>query len=86
MSDTANPNFQDIRSRLEEIVEEVSSETISLDDALGLYEEAVRLGMAACEVSEEDLFPTKPESVGEGENPEASDGDDSVVEQNAGPQ
>ena len=48
----ANDHLQDfeaIKMRLEEIVEAVSDESIPLDDALDLYEEAVELGMrVAC--------------------------------------
>ena len=50
-------NFEDVRTRLEEIVDEVNAEDISLDDALKLYEEAVKLGLSACELSESDIFP-----------------------------
>ena len=35
-------SFDDVRTRLDEIVDAVSAEGISLDDALALYEEAVR--------------------------------------------
>ena len=47
--------FEDMQSRLEQIVEEVGAEDISLDDALALYEEAVKLGLAACDLSESDV-------------------------------
>lgn len=50
-------SFEEVRTRLEEIVDEVNAEDISLDDALKLYEEAVKLGLSACELSESDLFP-----------------------------
>ena len=60
-------NFEDVRTRLEEIVDEVNAEDISLDDALKLYEEAVKLGLSACELSESDIFPQEEpvESVDE---------------------
>lgn len=48
-------SFDQSKSRLEEIATLVKDESISLDDALALYEEAVTLGMQACEVSEQDL-------------------------------
>ena len=47
--------FEDVHERLSEIVDEVSAEDISLDDALKLYEEAVKLGLSACDLSEQDL-------------------------------
>lgn len=55
MSDESQ-NFEAMKSRLDEIVEEVSAEGISLDEALALYEEAVKLGLAACDVSEADIL------------------------------
>ena len=41
MADEMGRNFEDVQTRLSQIVDEVSSEDISLDDALKLYEEAV---------------------------------------------
>ena len=54
----ANDHLQDfeaIKMRLEEIVEAVSDESIPLDDALDLYEEAVELGMRVSDVLEDDI-------------------------------
>lgn len=51
MSDT-QADFGEIKQRLDEIVETVSEEGIDLDEALSLYEEAVKLGIAACDASE----------------------------------
>lgn len=45
--------FDDVRNRLDEIVEAVNAPGISLDEALSLYEEAVKLGLSACDLSEE---------------------------------
>lgn len=47
--------FEDLRARLEQIVDEVSAEGVSLDEALALYEEAVKLGLSACDLSERDV-------------------------------
>lgn len=47
--------FGEVKARLDEIVEAVSSEDISLDDALELYEEAVKLGMKASSLLEERI-------------------------------
>lgn len=67
-------SFEDVRSRLEEIVDEVNAEGVSLDDALKLYEEAVKLGLSACELSESDLLPEElqPEEAA----PAAAEGED----------
>lgn len=55
MADEMGRNFEDVQTRLAQIVDEVSSEDISLDDALKLYEEAVKLGLSACDLSEQDI-------------------------------
>lgn len=47
--------FDELRARLDEIVDEVNAEGISLDEALVLYEEAVKLGLSACDLSERDI-------------------------------
>lgn len=52
--------FPSVRERLDEIAQEVAREDISLDEALALYEEAVKLGLSACELSEADLMPEEP--------------------------
>ena len=52
MADEQGRTFEDVHERLSEIVDEVSAEDISLDDALKLYEEAVKLGMKATELLE----------------------------------
>lgn len=51
----SSDTYQSAKSRLEEILEEVGKDDISLDDALDLYEEAVKLSLAACDMSESDL-------------------------------
>lgn len=55
MADEQGRTFEDVHERLSEIVDEVTAEDISLDDALKLYEEAVKLGLSACDLSEQDL-------------------------------
>lgn len=55
MADEMGRNFEDVQARLSQIVDEVSAEGISLDDALKLYEEAVKLGLSACDLSEQDI-------------------------------
>ena len=60
MSDTPQ-GFEAMKGRLDEIVDEVSAEGISLDEALALYEEAVKLGLSACDVSEADILVAEDE-------------------------
>ena len=55
MSDPATPSIDEVRNRLDEIVAAVSDESIELDEALELYEEAVTLGLAACQLSTAEL-------------------------------
>ncbi|MCP4631690.1 MAG: exodeoxyribonuclease VII small subunit [candidate division Zixibacteria bacterium] len=43
MTKDNEPSFEDGLKRLEEIVEKLSSEEISLDESFGLYEEGTRL-------------------------------------------
>ena len=45
-------DFESVKVRLAEIAEEVDDETISLDAALDLYEEAVSLGLKASDLLE----------------------------------
>ena len=53
MSSSNIESYDQVRDRLDEIVEAVSAPGISLDEALALYEEAVKLGLSACDLSEE---------------------------------
>ena len=63
-------NFQDVKTRLDEIVDAVSDDSLSLDELLPLYEEAVKLGSRASELIEqaqEDFNAAAGEGVaGEG--------------------
>lgn len=65
-------NFDDIKQRLDEIADRVSQEGIDLDEALSLYEEAVKLGIAACDVSEIDAEVEQAEGDAAGEADGAS--------------
>lgn len=55
MSLNNSETFESVKERLDQIVEAVSDEDISLDDALKLYEEAVQLGLTASSLLEENL-------------------------------
>lgn len=47
--------FDSLKARLDEIVELVSDDTMPLEDALSLYEEAVGLGLKASNMLEADI-------------------------------
>ena len=49
-------DMSQLKARLDEIVTAVSDESLPLDDALSLYEEAVSLGMRASEMVEEEML------------------------------
>ena len=51
--------FESVRTRLEEIVEAEGAEDVTL----ALYEEAVKLGLAACDLSEKDVEAAFPEDA-----------------------
>lgn len=76
MSQNNSESFERVKGRLDEIVEAVSDENISLDDALKLYEEAVQLGLAASNLLEENLEESNAiydEENSEDENPSEED-------------
>ena len=66
-----------VKSRLDAIVDAVSDDSISLDDALAYYEEAVKLGMKASEIMEADLLGP---SDGEEESPGEAASADSAAD------
>ena len=74
-------DFEAIKARLEEIVEAVSDESIPLDDALDLYEEAVELGMRVSDVLEDGIEVDEAalESEGTGESPQEGEGSNEAV-------
>ena len=76
----ANDHLQDfeaIKMRLEEIVEAVSDESIPLDDALDLYEEAVELGMGVSDVLEDDIEVDEAALAGEDAGEQTQDSESS---------
>lgn len=73
--------FESVEERLQAIADAVSADDLPLDEALALYEEAVSLGMRACDLSEEGIRATCPEPASdEGELPEAAEGAASAEE------
>ena len=76
----ANDHLQDfeaIKMRLEESVEAVSDESIPLDDALDLYEEAVELGMRVSDVLEDDIEVDEAALAGEDAGEQTQDSESS---------
>ncbi len=56
-------SFEDVKARLDEIVEAVSDDSLPLDDALALYEEAVSLGLRASDLLEQNIDARKEEDT-----------------------
>lgn len=56
MSDFQPNDMSELKSRLDQIVQAVSDDSLPLDDALSLYEEAVQLGMRTVEMVEEEML------------------------------
>ncbi len=52
MDSETEQTFTEIRDRLEDIAAQVKGDDVSLDTALDLYDEAVKLGMQATELLE----------------------------------
>lgn len=72
-------SFEAVRTRLEQIVDEVNAEGITLDEALSLYEEAVKLGLSACDLSEQDALEAaaaQERAAAETGNPSGADAQD----------
>lgn len=91
MSDSNAASYDQVRDRLDEIVEAVSAPGISLAEALALYEEAVKLGLSACDLSEEgaeelleqdaaNLTTEQGEQANQANQAEATDNQDSPAE------
>ncbi|MCL1797729.1 MAG: exodeoxyribonuclease VII small subunit [Eggerthellaceae bacterium] len=79
MKNETAANYLSVKDRLDEIVEIVSDEEISLDDALDLYEEAVKLGLSVSNLLEEDIAEEELASVLEeqfGESGQPADSSD----------
>jgi len=55
-------SYVQIKARLDEIVEQVKDESLPLDDALSLYEEAIALGSQISSLIEEGIDPASPQA------------------------
>ena len=73
MASETNITFESVKERLDEIVDAVNDESISLDDALDLYEEAVKLGVQASTLLEEGIAAMDGEVEGESADGVADD-------------
>lgn len=81
--DTAD-SFESLKARLDEIVDAVSDDTLPLDDALALYEEAVALGLRASDLLEENISARDAEeaaadALDDAEETVAADGVEAAV-------
>ena len=66
--------FEAVEERLQAFADEVAREDISLDEALGLYEEAAQLARQACALSEEGLQELYPPDVPVADGAEGAEG------------
>lgn len=55
-------SFESVKDRLDQIAEDVAREDLPLDEALALYEEAVKLGLKACDLSEIGPFDAQEDA------------------------
>lgn len=55
--------FASVKARLAEIADIVDDESISLDQALDLYEEAVALGLQASDLLETGIVPPEDDAL-----------------------
>lgn len=54
MPNASMGSYREVKERLDQIVDAVSADNLPLDDALALYEEAVKLGLRASDLIEQD--------------------------------
>lgn len=67
--------FSDVKERLEEIARLVADDNMPLDDALDLYEEAVKLGLKASDLLETGIVVEEEPVEGEPVPDEAASGE-----------
>lgn len=73
-------SFDAVKARLDEIVAAVGDESMPLDDALDLYEEAVALGMRATDLLETGIEPLEQEEAVEADASEEAPADNAATE------
>ena len=72
--------FEDVKSRLDQIVDAVSDDNLPLDEALALYEEAVGLGLRASDLLEENIEAQRSVEEAEGAAAEAAAVDEAAAD------
>lgn len=73
--------YAEVKARLDEIVEAVKDDSLPLDDALDLYEEAVSLGLRVSDMLEDDIEDDAEDGAGGAdENGAAADTDGTAAE------
>lgn len=75
MASNSYDTFEAVQNRLDEIVDAVGDESLPLDEALALYEEAVNLGLRGSDLLEENI-----EAFDAQQAAAASDVDESVAD------
>lgn len=76
MDERAASGFEEIKARLDEIVDAVSDDELPFDEALDLYEEAVGLGLQASRIMEEGIAESnaaQEEPASEADSPSAAE-------------
>ena len=74
MPEESQTTYREVNDRLKEIADRVADESLPLDDALDLFEEAVGLGMKASDLLEQDIAQRDDEnSVNEEDHSDGSD-------------
>lgn len=68
-SDERVSDFPQIKARLDDIAESVNDESLSLDEVLKLYEEAVSLGLKASSLLEQEVLISTEETSTDAESP-----------------
>ncbi len=67
-SDEHVSDFPQIKARLDDIAESVNDESLSLDEVLKLYEEAVSLGLKASSLLEQEVLSSTEETSTDAES------------------
>lgn len=72
-------SFEDLKTRLDEIVSLVSDDSLPLDEALDLYEEAVGIGLAASRIMEQDITAQDAQDAKHSEDAHMQGADDTTA-------
>lgn len=91
MDSRSYDTFEEVNARLNEIVQAVADDSLPLDEALSLYEEAVNLGLRGGDLLEENIQAydeqtadrDQTDGLADSAAPEASRDDDSAAGESA---